>query len=445
MKKIPLPPLTPEERVAAVEAGRAATLRARALLESKGSLDADALGVVLDQGVLVSDLTWQTGERSAPTDVWEKLLASGEVAVWRVVLGADARQRKPYGRSAELLNRVAAAGRTDVLGLLLDSGVSPNQLGPCGNERYGNALVGAVDNGHDGALDLLLKAGADPFSALSPPPPVKPDEPSYHPLSLLHLAATPHAVRVLVTAGLPVDQEDSGGHTALERTLNRSNPQHGFGEEQGCRVVTALLDAGAALIRIKKPHSKYPQEWNALRHVFESRHSEALVRLLVDRGARWTGRPPHRPKDALRLVEWGVPVDWAQVSSAWLARWMEMPVVEDDALALRDLVWHGLEINPPAGSGKRPTIAVAMSGRSVSGVKAVIRAGCALDEVAGWSRHPDWTWLQVWTHLVEIGDPRDTADEMGEVMADGGVQATLTRRALEKIPVGGDRPSRLRL
>ncbi len=89
-----------------------------------------------------------------------KAAVQGETEIVQILLaaGADANQESGGADEGTPLCAAAAWGRTEIVRLLLQHGADPNLIekGPM------TALIWAQQNGHAGAIELLLGAGADP-------------------------------------------------------------------------------------------------------------------------------------------------------------------------------------------------------------------------------------------------------------------------------------------
>lgn len=121
--------------------------------------NADMVALLLEAGADPS-----IANRNGSTPMW--LAASrGDSDVIEILLegGADANESLPLGRRPLML--AARTGVEEAVKVLLDGGADPNAVE---SERGTSALMQAADQGHAGAMQLLISYGADVSSTSAP-------------------------------------------------------------------------------------------------------------------------------------------------------------------------------------------------------------------------------------------------------------------------------------
>ena len=192
------------------------------------------------------------------------------------------------GAGAPLAN-AAAAGRLDIVQLLLDHGADPNlpeeQIAP-----RGKALYAAVFNGHYEIAKLLLERGAFPN------PPVE----SSGDALWIARERRPDArmEQLLLSYGATPTREDADeAWPAVAHNWLRITPLHEAARTGDLEKAKALLDAGADLTARDEHLRSTPLAWAAK---FGQRE---MVTLLLERGA-----PRSLPDDPA----WATPLAWAK-------------------------------------------------------------------------------------------------------------------------------------
>jgi ankyrin repeat protein len=192
------------------------------------------------------------------------------------------------GAGAPLAN-AAAAGRLDIVQLLLDHGADPNlpeeQIAP-----RGKALYAAVFNGHYEIAKLLLERGAFPN------PPVE----SSGDALWISRERRPDArmEQLLLSYGATPTREDADeAWPAVAHNWLRITPLHEAARTGDLEKAKALLDSGADLTARDEHLRSTPLAWAAK---FGQRE---MVTLLLERGA-----PRSLPDDPA----WATPLAWAK-------------------------------------------------------------------------------------------------------------------------------------
>ena len=192
------------------------------------------------------------------------------------------------GAGAPIAN-AAAAGRLDIVQLLLEHGADPNlpeeQIAP-----RGKALYAAVFNGHYEIAKLLLERGAFPN------PPVE----SSGDALWISRERRPDArmEQLLLSYGATPTREDTDeAWPAVAHNWLRITPLHEAARTGDLEKAKALLDAGADLTARDEHLRSTPLAWAAK---FGQR---AMVTLLLERGA-----PRSLPDDPA----WATPLAWAK-------------------------------------------------------------------------------------------------------------------------------------
>lgn len=129
----------------------------------------------------------------------------------------------PGSDGSSLLQLAVAAGRADVVTVLLDAGADPNRQAPAG----GSALHVAAFGDDPALLQLLLARGGDPD--------LRNSATGETPLVRAILGGGREQVRILLAAGADPGAPDSNGAT----------PLHAAGALNAGGIVLELLEAGA--------------------------------------------------------------------------------------------------------------------------------------------------------------------------------------------------------
>jgi ankyrin repeat protein len=177
---------------------------------------------------------------------------TGDLAVVRVCLALGANVNQPFGSvRATPLMRAADGARVDVMRLLLDKGARVNE-----SDLWGHtALTYALGRGeaHEGAVRLLLAAGADPN-------PVNTST-GQTPLHLVARTGNSEVARLLVAAGADPRLRDGADRTPLEvaRVHKRWRlvPVLG-GSSQRARTSPAVGSAGSPVPPPGRVHAGSP-------------------------------------------------------------------------------------------------------------------------------------------------------------------------------------------
>lgn len=429
----PLPPLSlPQVRAVQVRMAKA-TADLKVLMEEGGS----GPSVVAFQGLLAQGACFETldfpghGRAGAPDDLWQRILDLDRLDLFSLLLEADAARETPDHHSASLIARVAAHDKPAYLDALLAHTPPLNQKGRTpflwkakgwNTTQLSTGLIGALVGKNDGALDRLLDAGADPRGALDPPVYGKRPQNSYAPLSLLHFAQTPRAVRRLVAAGLDVNAEDELGRTALERVFDNLCGTKAATPQQRKDLVTeatalaeALLDSGA---RTEGPEREGGRpSWSAMVRAAQADLVPLMV-LLQSRGVDWPGeRCPVSPDEAHRILSRGVVLPLASHGTGWLVSW----ALDDrfpwhlaaHTAALKPLAQQGLNLDAvDPKTGLNPLVACLRSG-AYEALGALVEAGMDLKGYPGiWNKGLTWDrflhitiCLRVWGEVHEQSVP----------------------------------------
>jgi ankyrin repeat protein len=215
---------------------------------------------------------------------------AGDIERVRELLGQDPSLANKVGEHAGYypgagapLANAAAAGRMDIVQLLLDHGADPNlpeeQIAP-----QGKAVYSAVYHGHYEIAKLLLERGA------APNPPV---ESSGDALWVSrHYRPDKRMEQLLLSFGAAPAPEQKE-----EENWQRISPLHQAVRRGDLKEAKKLLDAGADLTARDEHIRSTPLAWAA-----KFGHLE-MARLLLDRGA-----PRSLPDDP----EWATPLAWAK-------------------------------------------------------------------------------------------------------------------------------------
>jgi ankyrin repeat protein len=192
------------------------------------------------------------------------------------------------GAGAPLAN-AAAAGRLDIVQLLLDHGADPNlpeeQIAP-----RGKALYQAVFNGHYEIAKLLLEHGAFPN------PPVESSGDALWVAQKFRPNARMEQL-LLSSGATPVPEDPEEAWPAVAHNWLRITPLHEAARAGDLEKAKALLDAGADLTARDEHLRSTPLAWAAK---FGQRE---MVTLLLERGA-----PRSLPDDPA----WATPLAWAK-------------------------------------------------------------------------------------------------------------------------------------
>ena len=173
----------------------------------------------------------QVPPSSSEVDAYTGLLAgaaAGDIPALKMGLdrSADPDGRDGYGRTP--LHVAAYAGQHEAMGLLVAAGADPNALE---NDRYDIVTIAAVANDVP-TLEAALSLGARSTNVTS----------RYDGTALIAAAHLGHVevVRILVTAGAPLDHVNNLGWTALIEAivLGDGGPRH-------TEALKILVDAGA--------------------------------------------------------------------------------------------------------------------------------------------------------------------------------------------------------
>jgi ankyrin repeat protein len=214
---------------------------------------------------------------------------TGDLDRVRELLRQDPSLANRVGAAGAPLANAAAAGRLDIVQLLLDHGADPNlpeeQIAP-----RGKALYEAVRSGHYEIAKLLLERGAFPN------PPV---ESSGDALFVAReLRPDARVEQLLLSYGAtPVPEDPEEAWPAVAHNWMRITPLHEAARAGDLEKAKALLDAGADLTARDEHLRSTPLAWAAK---FGQRE---MVTLLLERGA-----PRTLPDDPA----WATPLAWAK-------------------------------------------------------------------------------------------------------------------------------------
>lgn len=404
-----LPPLSLAQRrlVEAQATEATAALQATLLRPIPSAAD---FGNALDEGARFETLAFSSAT-GQPWNLWEKLLNDGRLDLFETLLAADAQRPEPDARTAAVVSAVAAHPDGAFLNALLSYRPPLNRCGrtPFLAHQEASGLVGAIVGGNDAALDRLLNEGADPSTGLLAPRvsegasrTANPKRPSA-PLTLLHLAVTPHAVRRLIAAGLDPDAPDTHGRSALERVFDalalaeRQRSTTDSERQMAIRLVNALLDAGAnpkgAAGRLPPPWC-----WNVLVGAAQAGLTP-LVESLLAQGMAWPpGFPPQGPCQTLALLDAGIPLPLEAHGSSWMASWMETPSVWEDlqaVSALRALTLRGLDPDGIDPATHLTPLLIGLQTGNHAGLVALAKAGNVLQQSPGDAWPAGTTWYSL--------------------------------------------------
>ncbi len=169
--------------------------------------------------------------KSGATPLYNAVTAGQAAAVARLLqAGADPKLEVERSTGDTLVGHVAAKGTAEILEMLLAAGANPDRRGDGGMAGDLSPLTLAAGRTKEAEkmVELLLKAGARVITG---------DEPS----TPLHAAlagdpeAAPRVLRLLLSAGGPVDAKNKDGRTPLHEAADRRNVE----------AVRVLLAAGA--------------------------------------------------------------------------------------------------------------------------------------------------------------------------------------------------------
>lgn len=184
----------------------------------------------------------------------------------KLLLENEADPNAPGGRYGSALQAAAHSGSSDIVELLLENGSNPNALGGL----FGSALLAAARKGHLEIVKFLLEHKADPNI-----------RDKLGSSAVTYAAANGHLkmVTVLLEAGAEVNAQGGRLRNAL-----RAAASHGHEE-----VVAILLDNGAD---IKSLNGHLPSTYIGGYWQCPIKSQEAIVKLLMDRGATGAALPP---------------------------------------------------------------------------------------------------------------------------------------------------------
>lgn len=404
--------------LSAVRQSRRATVDLTRLLGQPDPLLADVQDA-LARGAVLADVQWTRKgpgphDREIRQDVWGRLQELGNPDVYAAILAAD--PVKPADL-ADLLARAARTGQEPLVRLLLARGADPNRwltVSPDEAKRWGRetAVAAAVRAGQDGCLDVLLGAGGNPHAALQPP---APDATQfgydYAPRTLLHLARTPHAVRVLVELGVDPDAVDGADRVALAIAYDRAGVAGAPPPEETTALVGALLDAGARPVFAASKSNIRPATHVLVAAARAScRNAGDFVRHLAARGIAWPEEvAPRSPKEAHWLAEHGVVLDVAGQGRAWLRQWLTGYDGRGIAYESQELARLGIDLSSRYPDGTTPFL-LALKRGEWKEVEALMKAGA--DPDAGPSLTPgtrlkgEW-----WREINDFFQNNDTSSE----------------------------------
>jgi ankyrin repeat protein len=194
-----------------------------------------------------------------------------------------------YPPAGAPLSNAAAAGRIDIVQLLLDSGADPNLP----EEQYapkGKALYSAVYHGHYEIARLLLERGAFPN------PPVESSGDALW-VSREWRPDTRMEQLLLSYGATPTPEREEEAWSTRTHNWLRISPLHEAACKGDLREATKLLDSGADVTARDEHLRSTPLAWAAKYGQLD------MVRLLLRRGA-----PKTLPDDPA----WATPLAWAR-------------------------------------------------------------------------------------------------------------------------------------
>lgn len=382
----------------------------------------DAFCDCLQRGACFESLALPVGkanmQRGTTRNIWQAIITLGRLDFFNALLDADAVRTAPVSHTAGVVAMVAASGRLDFLDALIARGTPLNQRGRVsmlGVNQNVSGLAGPLMVADDAALDRLLDAGAEPNGAVEPP--VYDTEPKYRvaPLTLIHIAHTPHAVRRLVAAGLDPDACDEHGRNALELAFDAMSAALRTGtssadrserirvaQTQAAAMVDALLDAGAS------PTGGWRRPaWTPL--VGAAHHDVVpLMTSLQKRGLTWPAATlPDSPQEAVRIIEHGLPLPLVESGTAWLLEWVKPGPgggsfwhQQEERDSLRRLRLQGLDLNGLDPSVVVTPLVAALRVGAYNAVIGLIEAGADVDGYPGGAWHPRVTWRQLLSKTI---------------------------------------------